>query len=50
MTAAMVLTGLYPPTNYQKWSNQETLWQPIPVYGGSPDHSDSQVSSIINRE
>ncbi|XP_050442552.1 lysosomal acid phosphatase-like [Adelges cooleyi] len=45
MTAAMVLTGLYPPTNYQKWSNQETLWQPIPVYGGSPDHSDSQVEN-----
>jgi len=38
MSAAMVLAGMYPPKGYQKWSNSETLWQPIPIYGDSPDH------------
>jgi len=37
MSAAMVLTGMYPPKNYQKWSNSETIWQPIPIYSNSPD-------------
>ncbi|XP_022161993.1 lysosomal acid phosphatase-like isoform X2 [Myzus persicae] len=37
MSAAMVLTGMYPPKNYQKWSNSETVWQPIPIYSNSPD-------------
>ncbi|XP_029342532.1 lysosomal acid phosphatase isoform X2 [Acyrthosiphon pisum] len=38
MSAAMVLAGMYPPKNYQKWSNSETVWQPIPIYSNSPDH------------
>ncbi|XP_060879222.1 lysosomal acid phosphatase-like isoform X1 [Metopolophium dirhodum] len=37
MSAAMVLAGMYPPKNYQKWSNSETVWQPIPIYSNSPD-------------
>ncbi|XP_050442372.1 lysosomal acid phosphatase-like [Adelges cooleyi] len=40
MSAGLVLAGLYPPTGYQKWLDSETVWQPIPIYGGSPDHSD----------
>lgn len=38
MSAAMVLAGLYPPVNYQKWSDYETVWTPIPIYSDSPDH------------
>lgn len=38
MSAAMVLAGMYPPKSYQKWSNLETVWQPIPIYNDSPDH------------
>jgi len=38
MTAAMVLAGMYPPKDYQKWSDSETVWQPIPIYYNSPDH------------
>lgn len=38
MSAAMVLAGIYPPKDYQKWSNSETVWQPIPIYSDSPDH------------
>ncbi|XP_060879221.1 lysosomal acid phosphatase-like [Metopolophium dirhodum] len=38
MSAAMVLAGMYPPKGYQKWSDSETVWQPIPIYGDSPDH------------
>ncbi|XP_050548609.1 lysosomal acid phosphatase-like isoform X2 [Daktulosphaira vitifoliae] len=45
MTAAMVLAGLYPPTSYLKWSENETVWTPIPVYGGSPDHSDGKLAN-----
>lgn len=37
MSAAMVLAGMYPPKSYQKWSNLETVWQPIPIYNDSPD-------------
>ncbi|XP_050548607.1 lysosomal acid phosphatase-like isoform X2 [Daktulosphaira vitifoliae] len=43
MTAAMVLAGLYPPTSYLKWSENETVWTPIPVYGGSPDRGDGKM-------
>lgn len=38
MSAAMVLAGMYPPKDYQKWSDSETVWQPIPIYSDSPDH------------
>ncbi|CAH1720660.1 unnamed protein product [Aphis gossypii] len=38
MSAAMVLAGMYPPKGYQKWSDTETVWQPIPIYNNSPDH------------
>jgi len=38
MSAQMVLAGMYPPRNYQKWSNLETVWQPIPIYSNSPDY------------
>lgn len=38
MTALVVLAGMYPPKDYQKWSDFETVWQPIPVYTDSPDH------------
>ncbi|XP_025205906.1 lysosomal acid phosphatase-like isoform X2 [Melanaphis sacchari] len=38
MSAAMVLAGMYPPKDYQKWSDTETIWQPIPIYNDSPDH------------
>lgn len=38
MSAAMVLAGMYPPKGYQKWSDSETVWQPIPIYTNSPDH------------
>jgi len=38
MSAAMVLAGMYPPKSYQKWSDSETIWQPIPIYYDSPDH------------
>ncbi|XP_026808028.1 testicular acid phosphatase homolog isoform X2 [Rhopalosiphum maidis] len=38
MSAAMVLAGMYPPKDYQKWSDSETVWQPIPIYYDSPDH------------
>jgi len=38
MSAAMVLAGMYPPKTYQKWSDSETVWQPIPIYNDSPDH------------
>jgi len=37
MTAAMVLAGIYPPKDYQKWSDSETVWQPIPIHNDSPD-------------
>jgi len=37
MSAAMVLAGMYPPKDYQKWSDTETVWQPIPIYNNSPD-------------
>jgi len=39
MSAAMILAGMYPPRSYQKWSNFETVWQPIPIYSDSPDHT-----------
>lgn len=38
MSAAMVLAGMYPPIDYQKWSDAETVWQPIPILNDSPDH------------
>lgn len=38
MSAAMVLAGMYPPKSYQKWSDSETVWQPIPIFSDSPDH------------
>lgn len=38
MSAAMVLAGMYPPRSYQKWSDSETVWQPIPIFSDSPDH------------
>lgn len=38
MSAAMVSAGMYPPKGYQKWSDSETVWQPIPIYTNSPDH------------
>lgn len=38
MSAAMVLAGLYPPKDYQKWSDTETVWQPIRIHENSPDH------------
>ncbi|XP_050520738.1 lysosomal acid phosphatase-like isoform X1 [Daktulosphaira vitifoliae] len=43
MSASMLLTGLYPPTDYQIWSDKKTLWQPIPIYGNSPDHCDGAI-------
>lgn len=39
MSAAMILTGMYPPRSYQRWSDFETIWQPIPIYSDSPDHT-----------
>lgn len=39
MSAAMVLTGMYPPKYYQKWSDLETMWQPIPISNDSPDRT-----------
>jgi len=39
MSAAMVLAGMYPPSSYQKWSDSETVWQPIPIYSDSPDYT-----------
>lgn len=39
-SAAMVLTGMYPPKYYQKWSDLETIWQPIPISNDSPDRTE----------
>ncbi|XP_025407954.1 lysosomal acid phosphatase-like isoform X2 [Sipha flava] len=38
MSAALVLAGMYPPKDYQKWSELETVWQPIPISNDSPEN------------
>lgn len=40
MSAAMVLVGMYPPIDYQKWLDTETVWQPISIHNDSPDHGE----------
>lgn len=47
MSAAMVLAGIYPPKDYQKWLNSETVWQPIPIYSDSPDHGTVSTDTIV---
>lgn len=49
MSAQMVVAGMYPPKNYQKWSDLETIWQPIPVYTDSPDHGTVCILLYHNR-
>lgn len=44
MSAAMVMAGMYPPISYQKWSDLETVWQPIPIYDDPPD---SDLENVI---
>lgn len=46
MSAAMVMTGMYPPKFYQEWSDSDTVWQPIPIYNQSPDRTAVCISLI----
>lgn len=46
MSAAMVMTGMYPPKHYQKWFDSEMVWQPIPIYNDSPNHGTVRIPSI----
>lgn len=43
MSAQACLSGLYPPTNEERW-NDEILWQPIPVHS-SPCHLDHVLAT-----